>query len=282
MGKIKFEYISYFKCSLVSFLKKKGYSDKNIYYLIYNSNIYINNIVVRDKQVILPFKRTKITVYLNDEENTLPISKNKIDIAYEDEYFLIVNKPYNLDIEPTKRNYTNNLASKISYYFKINNIKSKIHLVNRLDKLTTGLVIVAKNQYIHNLFKKVKITKKYQALVKGKTKRKGIIKINISKDATSIKRKEDMKGKLCISKYKLIKYENNNSLVDILIKTGRTHQIRVSFKSINHPLANDPLYDEEATNERMYLKAYYLSFMHPITKKRIIVTIWKKTEGLVL
>ena len=256
MEKIKFEYISYFKCSLVNFLKKKGYSDKNIYYLIYNNNIYINNIVVRDKQVILPLKKTIITVYLNDEDNTLPIKRSNIDIIYEDEYFLIVNKPYDLDIEPTKRNYTNNLASEVSYYFKTNDIKSKIHLVNRLDKLTTGLVI-----------------KKYQALVKGKVKRKGIIKIRLAKDNNSIKRKEDINGKLCISKYKLIKYENGNSLVVVLIKTGRTHQIRVSFKHINHPLVNDPLYDKALANDKMYLKAYYIRFIHPITKKRIIVTI---------
>ena len=273
MEKIKFEYISYFKCSLVNFLKKKGYSDKNIYYLIYNNNIYINNIVVRDKQVILPLKKTIITVYLNDEDNTLPIKRSNIDIIYEDEYFLIVNKPYDLDIEPTKRNYTNNLASEVSYYFKTNDIKSKIHLVNRLDKQTTGQEIIAKNQYIHNLFKKVKITKKYQALVKGKVKRKGIIKIRLAKDNNSIKRKEDINGKLCISKYKLIKYENGNSLVVVLIKTGRTHQIRVSFKHINHPLVNDPLYDKALANDKMYLKAYYIRFIHPITKKRIIVTI---------
>lgn len=273
MSKIKFEYTSRFKCHLVNFLKKRGYSDKNIYYLIYNNNIYINNIVVRDKQVVLPFKKAIITVYLNDEDNTLPIKESNIDIIYEDEYFLIVNKPYNLDIEPTKRNYTNNLASEVSYYFKENDIKSKIHLVNRLDKLTTGLVIIAKNQYIHNLFKKVKIDKKYQALVRGKVKRKGLIKIRIAKDNASIKRKEDINGKLSISKYKLIKYENDNSLVSILIKTGRTHQIRVSFKSINHPLVNDPLYDNSLANEKMYLKAYYLNFVHPITKKRIIVTI---------
>ena len=82
MEKIKFEYISYFKCSLVNFLKKKGYSDKNIYYLIYNNNIYINNIVVMDKQVILPLKKTIITVYLNDEDNTLPIKRSNIDIIY--------------------------------------------------------------------------------------------------------------------------------------------------------------------------------------------------------
>ena len=72
---------------------------------------------------------------------------------------------------------------------------------------------------------------------------------------------------------KNIKRFEKTCLVEFMLQTGRTHQIRVSFKSINHPLANDPLYDEEATNERMYLKAYYLSFMHPITKKRIIVTI---------
>ena len=233
--KISLSFNSYFKQSINKFLLNKGFSDNNIYYLIKNKNVLIDNKIVIDKNVLLPFKKCKVEVTLNDEESTLPINNNKIDIVYEDQYFLVVNKPFNLDVEPTKANYENNLACMVNNYFINNNIKSKIHLVNRLDKLTSGLVIIAKNQYIHNLFSKVKINKYYETLVEGITKNKGTIKI------------------------KLI--------------TGRTHQIRLSMSYINHPLVNDPLYGNIVNENNMYLKANILVFKHPITKKKIKIII---------
>lgn len=267
---ITFNYKNYKKQTINSFLLKKGYSDNNIYYLIKNKKVLVNKEIVKDKNHLLSFF-DEIKVTLLDEENTLLKYESSLDVVYEDKYFLIVNKLYDIDVEPTKLNNESSLANMVSYYFYKNNIKSKIHLVNRLDKLTTGLVIIAKNQYIHNLFSKVKITKKYLAKVKGKTNKKGTIKIRIEKDENSIKRIVTDNGKLCITKYKTLSFDGNNSLVEIDLLTGRTHQIRVSFAHINHPLVSDSLYGSKE-DEDMYLKAYYLKFKHPITNKTIKIT----------
>lgn len=261
----------FYKQKIASFLIKRGFSDSNIYYLIKNNNVLINDKPVRDKNDLVRYKDT-IKVLLSETYSDIPTLKDNLDIVYEDNYLLAVNKPYNLDVEPTKKEYVNNLACIVNNYYQENNIESKIHLVNRLDKLTTGLVILAKNQYIHNLFNNIKITKKYSALVEGKTASSGTIKIKIEKENNSVERVVSDSGKISITKYKLVKFDGVNSLVDISILTGRTHQIRLSFKHINHPLVNDPLYGNN-TNGDMYLKAYYLRFRHPITKKIIRLSI---------
>lgn len=270
---IKFTYFHLFKKKINDVLSKKGYSDNNIYYLINEGNVKINGKIVTSKNEMTPLF-SKIEVTLIDEYSSLPINNEKIKVVYEDEYLLIVDKPYNLDIEPTKSNYANNLAAMVNTYFVNNNIKSKIHFVNRLDKLTSGLVIIAKNQYIHNVFSKVKIIKEYYALVEGEVNNSGVIKVNIKRDGDSIKRIVADDGKPCVTKYRKVGYQKGMSLVNIKLLTGRTHQIRVSFAHINHPLVSDPLYNDKVNETlSMYLKAYHLRFVHPITKKIINLKI---------
>ena len=175
---ITLKYKNYIKQSINKFLLSRGYSDNNIYYLIKNKNVLVNNELVKDKNHLLTFNSV-IKVTLNNEDNTLIPYESKLDIVYEDEYLLIVNKGKNVDVEPTKANNDTSLANIVTHYFKKNDIKSKIHLVNRLDKLTTGLVIIAKNQYIHNLMQSIKIDKRYLALVKGKTNKKEQLKLKL-------------------------------------------------------------------------------------------------------
>lgn len=270
---ISFKYQTKKNITLSEFLLSKGYSDSNIFYLIKNCNIVVNNEVITDRNYVLSDFNNVVKVTLNDESNDIPVLDKPLDIIYEDDYIMIINKPYDIDIEPTKGNYNNTLANVISYYYSKNNIKSKIHFVNRLDKLTSGLVIVAKNQYIHNLFSNVKITKKYHALVSGLVDNQGSIKIKIEKEENSVKRIVSSVGKACITNYKLVNYDGTNSLVDIELVTGRTHQIRVSFEYIGHPLVNDPLYGTIDNQNGMYLCAYNIRFKHPITKKEIDIEI---------
>ncbi len=246
---------------------KKGYSEKNILQLFSNQCITVNGAIILDKRYILPFKKVKIEVVLCDEESSLPVYPENINILYEDPYLLIVDKPSNMDIEPTKANYENNLACRILSYYKEKNIHSKIHFVNRLDKMTSGLVIVAKNQYIHHLFSKINIKKFYIAKVEGKTPKKGTIKIKIKKSSDSMKRIVSPDGKKCVTQYKRIFYQDNESLVKIRLLTGRTHQIRVSFLFIGHPLVNDMLYNPRSSAKEFYLRAYKVVFKHPVTKK---------------
>ena len=269
--KITFKYKNYFKKNINDFLLSKGYSDNNIFYLIKNKNVLVDYKVVNDKNYLLYFNAV-IKVTLNEEVNELYRCNKPINIVYEDDYLLIVDKEKYDDVEPTKSNYENSLANKISYYFDSKNINSKIHLVNRLYKLTSGLFIIAKNQYIHNLMSKVNIEKKYITLVKGKTNKKGLIKVKIKKEDNSIKRVISDEGKLSLTKYKLIKYIDDNSLVEVKLLTGRTHQIRVSFESINHPLIGDPIYSKDE-KENMLLRAYFLSFIHPISKRKLVIKL---------
>lgn len=269
---ITFTYKNYKRITINLFLKNKGYSDNNIFYLIKNKNVLDNDEVVKDKNHLLKFNHT-IKVILNEEENNLIKCDSKLDILYEDNYLLIVNKPYGIEVEPSMNNNETTLANIVSNYYELKGIKSKIHLVNRLDKLTSGIIILAKNQYIHNLFKKVKITKKYKALVMGKTNSRGCIKVNIAKKEDSIERYVDDSGKLSITKYKLLSYKDNESLVDIKLITGRTHQIRVSFAHINNPLISDPLYGKTIIGKDMFLKAYYIKFIHPVNKKVVKISI---------
>lgn len=271
--KIHFVYRCYKSQNIVDFLHKKHYSDKNIFYLILNKNITINNNYIRDKQAKIPFF-AKIKVTLNDEDCKLGTCLDKLEIIYEDNYVLVANKPAGMDVEPTRKNFQNNLSACVHQYYKENQIKSNIHLVNRLDKLTSGLVIFAKNQYIHHLFQSIKIHKYYFAEVEGKTKKRGCISLHLKKDSNTTKRIVSNDGKACLTKFKRVRYQNNRSVVKIKLLTGRTHQIRVSFAHVNHPLIGDPLYNLHYQNgEKMKLCCYKICFFHPLKKKWIILNI---------
>lgn len=269
---IVLSFLSFCKVKINTFLKRKGFSDGYIYQLIFNKNVSVNGRIVHGKNEYLPFFPSIIKVRLNDEKSAIIPLNRQIDIVYEDDYIMVVNKEKNLDIEPSKKNNTNTLANKIQYYYDSNHIASKIHFVNRLDSMTSGLVIVAKNGYIHNIFSKTKIIKKYKALVEGKTKKKGTIKVKIKKENGSVKRIISDDGKLSISKYKRLFFDGFNSLVEVKLLTGRTHQIRVSFAHISHPLVADNLYNNNKKGT-FFLQAYFVKFIHPITKKVISIKL---------
>ena len=251
----------------------KGFSASNIFHEINQKNVFINNEVVRDKNITTN-PGDSIKILLNEEINELPLNKGKISILYEDEYLLLVNKPSNLHVEPYKIGTNNNLASMIANYFFEQKIPSKVHLVNRLDKCTSGIVIIAKNRYIKNLLCNTKITKKYLALIEGEIEHSGTIKINVDKEQHSNSRKISKVGKEAITNFKTISYDkiNDVSLVEAEILTGRTHQIRLSFSSIGHPLVGDKIYGSK-TDSIIYLEAYYAKFKHPFINKDIEVNL---------
>ncbi len=259
--------------TISNFMLEKGFSSSNIFHEINQKLVLVNNIPVRDKNVEI-FKGERIKVILIPEINELPLNKDRINILYEDEYLLIVNKPSNLLVEPYKIGTNNNLASMVTNYFFEQEIPSKVHIVNRLDKCTSGIVIIAKNRYIKNLMCNTKICKKYLAIVEGKTEPSNTIKINIGKEVYSNSRKLDDNGKQSITNYKTISYneKTNTSLIEAEIITGRTHQIRLSFSSIGHPLVGDEIYGSKI-KEDIYLMAYYTKFKHPLINKFIELTI---------
>lgn len=261
------------KTTIGKFLHSKLFSPSSIYQEIKAGNVFVDEVEITSKNVnVYPGER--VVVILNHEKCELPINPDPIEVLYEDDYFLLINKPKNLLSEPYKLGTTNNLASMIANYFKEKDIESKVHLVNRLDRETNGIIIVAKNAYIKTLLANTEIEKKYIAKVEGKVEEADVIHTYIWKKPNSNSRCIAKEGKESITEYKRISYDekDDSSIVEVTLKTGRTHQIRVSFASIGHPLVGDKLYGSER-KEEMQLTAYYTKFHHPHYDKDIEIKL---------
>lgn len=257
-------------------------SDKLLSFLKKNSLILCNN----QKIINLNFLSKPndiIKVDLNFEEDNSNIVPTKMDlnIIYEDEALLILNKPAGIPVHPSMLHYTNSLSNGVRYYFDSINLKKKIRPVNRLDRNTSGIVIFAKNQYIqecliHQMqtkeFKKI-----YLAVVEGHLdKLEGTIDAPIARKENSIiERCVNENGEKAVTHYKVLKqsFERNYDLIECLLETGRTHQIRVHFSYIGHPLIGDTLYGNDSKYiNRQSLHAYKIEFIHPISHKLMQLT----------
>ena len=250
----------------------------------------------RNQQIFLNGKPTYVTnkieigdlilVDLDFEEETENIIPNKMDleILFEDDSFLIVNKPFGIPVHPSILHFEDSLSNGIKYYFNSINLNKKIRPVNRLDKDTSGIVIFAKNEYIQEcLIKQMKnnaFKKEYYAILEGMLEKKsGTIDAPISrKEGSIIEREINSKGDYAVTHYEVIKNftknNNNLSLVKFILETGRTHQIRLHSKYISCPILGDSLYGKSSKLiSRQALHAYKITFIHPITKKEIIIEI---------
>lgn len=254
---------------LISCLNEIGFTYSLAHYLYHHlENVKVNGALPTSFALK---KGDKIEIFLEEKTKEYGNSNNPLDVIYEDDYILIVDKPHNIATIPTINHYDNNLSSDVNAYYKKHNIHAKIHVVNRLDYETSGLVIFAKHQYIHSLFSNVKITKHYYALVEGKIEEDGEINKPIKKINQDKKRIIDDTGKPSITQYKVIVKNANSTMLDINLLTGRTHQIRLHFASISHPLIGDNLYSNGKRNDTLCLDCYYLEFIHPITHKLCII-----------
>lgn len=261
-------------------------SDRLITKLKKNNNIFLN-----DFPKYIDYKINigdKISVNLNFNEiseNIIP-KKMNLNIIYEDESLLIINKPANIPVHPSISHFEDSLSNGVQFYFQENNVKTKIRPVNRLDKDTSGIVIFAKNEYIQeSLIKQMKnktFEKNYYAILTGHINKK-ILKIDAPisrKDGSIIEREINKNGDNSVTYLELIKnfevFFNKEtiklSLVKFSLETGRTHQLRVHSKYINHPILGDTLYGATSNLiSRQALHAFKVKFIHPITKRNIIL-----------
>ena len=206
-----------------------------------------------------------------------------LNILYEDDSLLILNKPSNIPVHPSILHFSTSLSNGVKYYFNSINLHRKIRPINRLDKNTSGIVIFAKNEYIHSILSRQMqnktFKKEYIAICEGfLDEKEGTINKPITRKKDSIiERCIDSSGDESITHYKVLKeftYNNINlSLLYITLETGRTHQIRVHLSSILHPILGDSLYGNTSNLiSRQALHAYKVEFNHPISNEKLIIT----------
>lgn len=253
-------------------------SDRLILRLKRANQIYLNSIPTYVHHELSINDIVSVDISFEEEcENIVPI-KMDLDILYEDDGLLIINKPPNTPVHPSLNHYEDSLSNGIKYYFVSQGLKRKIRPINRLDKDTSGIVLFAKNEYIQEcLIKQMKTNrfeKEYLALVDGViTKDKQTIIAPIARKQSSIiERCISETGDYAETEIELLDAYDNYSLVKCILKTGRTHQIRVHTKHINHPILSDTLYGTSSNLiKRQALHAYKVKFIHPVTKEKLEV-----------
>ena len=266
--------------SISDFLKSKGYTSSNIVELKkYENGIVLNGTWAYMNQKPARFDRLLVSVCeYKKSENILPVFI-KLDIKYEDEDIVVVNKPSDMPIHPSLNNYENSMANALMYYYRDKNFVFRC--INRLDRDTTGLTIVAKHflsaGILNTSMQRREIKRVYNAIVEddGSLTDSGIIDAAIAReDDTLIKRRVSKEGHRAITHYKVLKRLKGASLVELRLDTGRTHQIRVHMSYIGHPLVGDYLYNEryyDKENVRPLLHSKSLSFTHPITGENLYI-----------
>lgn len=280
---------------LKDILKKRLYISSELLKKIKYANcIFVNdkntytNYIVRYNDTIL----VDLDNYIKSKkdlkfEDKFELVDAPLDILYEDDYLLIVNKPANMPTHPSSDNYTNTLSNIVANYLKKQGIYN-IHIITRLDKNTTGICIFAKNEYIQELFVKKKniinLQKEYIAIVNGIVSLdNGIIQKNIARmDNTILLRHcvTNDTGDYAKTEYNVLKRNTNlnYTVLNVILHTGRTHQIRVHMIDLGHILLGDTLYAQhynisniDTLIKRQALHARKITLIHPITEQKLII-----------
>lgn len=261
--------------NILGFLKSRGYSHAVITHLKRTEKgIEKNSEWARVSDVLK--EGDLLTIRLIEDEGSSQILPVHIplNIVYEDEDLMIINKPAGMPIHPSQGNHDNTLANALCYYFKEKGIPFTYRCINRLDRDTTGLLIVAKHMYsaslLSNMVAKREIHREYLALATGEVPEEGVITAPIARkeDSTIERVVDEERGEFARTNFRRLEYKNGYSLVSLILDTGRTHQIRVHMKHLGHPLPGDFLYNPDYSFiKRQALHSYRLSFVHPILMK---------------
>lgn len=275
---MRLAYVNSSKYSNVKEVLKAEFSmsDRLLLKLKKLDKIYLNGNVTSVNHPVL--ENDLIECYLDYEEDNSNIvpTEMPLNIIYEDEAYIVVNKPAGIPVHPSMDHYTDSLSNEIAFYFNQIGLKKKIRPVNRLDKDTSGIVISAKNEYIQECLvrqmKSKEFIKKYIAVVNGNLDNlEGTINAPIArKEGSIIERCVSETGDIAITHYKVLKRKTDFDIVECILETGRTHQIRVHFAYLGHSLLSDTLYGTSSSLiNRQALHAYKVEFTHPLSKKKV-------------
>ncbi|MBQ6152266.1 MAG: RluA family pseudouridine synthase [Ruminococcus sp.] len=213
-----------------------------------------------------------IKISLPTERNEILPVEGTLDILYEDNYVLVVNKPYGMPVHPVNVHQTDTLANIVSYYQRQRGEEYLFRALNRLDKDTSGCVVIAKDRITYGLLIG-KIKKEYVAVCEGVIECAGVVNAPIGlKDGSMITREVRDDGKAAVTHYEPLLRSKTHTLLRLWLETGRTHQIRCHMSFLGHPLAGDDLYGG-ATEliDRQALHCQKAEFLHPFTAESILV-----------
>ena len=266
---------------LGDFLREKGYSRQLLRQLKETENGLLRNgqptfmtIALKNGDRI----RVRLLEKTEGSEAIMP-APLPFEIVYEDEDLLVINKPADMPIHPSFQNHGNTLADALTWHYQQQGKEFVYRCINRLDRDTTGLLIVARHQLsasiLSDMVRKREIHREYLAIVEGIPPEKGTISAPIGrKEGSAILREVNFEtGEPARTHFTRLETRNGLSLVSLKLETGRTHQIRVHMAYIGCPLIGDYLYYPDHTRiNRQALHSYRLSFLHPITGKALSFT----------
>ena len=266
---------------LGDFLREKGYSRQLLRQLKETENGLLRNgqptfmtIALKNGDRI----RVRLLEKAEGSEAIMP-APLPFEIVYEDEDLLVINKPADMPIHPSFQNHGNTLADALTWHYQQQGKEFVYRCINRLDRDTTGLLIVARHQLsasiLSDMVRKREIHREYLAIVEGIPPEKGTISAPIGrKEGSAILREVNFEtGEPARTHFTRLETRNGLSLVSLKLETGRTHQIRVHMAYIGCPLIGDYLYYPDHTRiNRQALHSYRLSFLHPITGKALSFT----------
>ena len=249
--------------------------------LIKEGKVFVNGKVVNSSYQVRVDDEIEVNDELDYEINVEP-EDIPLDIVYEDDDLIIINKKSGMVVHPAPGHYTGTLVNALLYkYGKLTGDKFRPGIVHRLDKDTSGLMIVAKNEEmlekLSKMISKKEVERKYLAIVDGLIKHDtGTIDAPIGRDLNNRQKMAvtDINSKDAITHFKVLERFNNNTLIECILETGRTHQIRVHLSYIGFPINNDPLYGKgKCTEFGQMLHSYSIKFKHPRTGKDISYTV---------
>lgn len=267
---------------LREFLKERQISKAALIDIKYNGGaLHVNGSAVTVRYAL--HEGDTVEVFFPKEEASEDLAAEAIplDIVFEDEYVLVVNKPAGMASIPSREHRHGTLANAVLGYYQLMGICATIHIVTRLDRDTSGLMLIAKHRHAHHLFslqqKEFGVKRRYEALVHGEMigeggSASGKVDAPIGrKDTSIIEREVREDGQRAITHYEVLRVGEGWSHVSLRLETGRTHQIRVHMAYMGHPLLGDSLYGGSVSSGmvRQALNSCELSFFHPVEEREM-------------
>lgn len=258
------------------FKKKLPVSHALLARLKAQEKICVNGRVAHTNYRLQPGDRITVDLNLEETSNILP-QNIPIDIIYQDDDIMVINKPAGMAMHPIKEKETDTLANAVTYYWSQRGESRLFRPINRLDKGTSGLVLVGKSKYAHQaLFKQQKqgqVQRRYLAVVEGLVEEdQGCIDlpIGLAEPGSPFFRRVASDGKTAITHFSVIQRYSQATLLSLRLETGRTHQIRVHMSHLGHPICGDTMYGQPSPHiARQALHAGWISFLQPRTLNRL-------------